>query len=96
MRGGEGAARPLSFFMRYDMLKLLEMDNNIEEFWKMATQTEKLNNDEMADLIACVDMAITNAERSGARKDVLPGVAKAYMQRAETLKMLRSKVMLKP
>lgn len=77
------------------MLKLLELDNDIEEWWTMAAVYEKLTQDEMADLVACVDNAISNAEKSGNRKDVLPGVAKAYLARAETLKLLRSKVVLK-
>lgn len=92
---GEGPRGPFLFVMRLDMFELLGLDNQIEEFWKMAGMQDKLTQEEMSDLVACVDGAIQAAERSGARKDVLPGVAKAYLQRAEVLKLLRSKVVMK-
>lgn len=84
----------MDFSRSNDSLYLLQLDWFIEECWKMKIAAD-FTQEEVADLVACLDSEVVSCERR-AKQSVVPAVAKAFRDRGEALKMLRSKVVHKP
>lgn len=85
----------VDFARGHDSLYLLQLDNFLEEVYVMKLSGD-FTQEEVADLVACIDAEITSCERRASAKGVFAAVAKAFRDRGEALKLLRSKVVHKP